>query len=117
MKKNTTSVRSYPNSAGDVLHFGQSFESAESAWEQLIHLGSRMQSVEACPTHVHLEQGHRRELVNTNRLTGVGSVLPPICSEAWAKENAKDPQDTIFLLSDAAHGKHVDRKTNSVSEK
>ncbi|GFW43624.1 uncharacterized protein TNCV_4769761 [Trichonephila clavipes] len=55
----------------------------------------------------------------TSRLTGAGSLLPPVYSEVWAKENtevslgyqsppygrsvgkgnAKDPQNTIFLLT------------------
>ncbi|GFW75941.1 hypothetical protein TNCV_3247061 [Trichonephila clavipes] len=34
---------------------GKSFESAECACKQLIHLGSRVQSVEKCPTAAHLE--------------------------------------------------------------
>ncbi|GFW39604.1 hypothetical protein TNCV_3187751 [Trichonephila clavipes] len=55
----------------------------------------------------------------TSRLTGAGSLLPPVYSKEWAKENAevclshqsfpygrsvskknsKDPQNTIFLLT------------------
>ncbi|GFV83395.1 hypothetical protein TNCV_3055421 [Trichonephila clavipes] len=34
----------------------------------------------------------------TSRLTGVSLLLPPVDSEAWANGNAKDHQNTIFLL-------------------
>ncbi|GFY08408.1 hypothetical protein TNCV_1358141 [Trichonephila clavipes] len=69
------------------------------------------------------------------RLTEASSFLPPVYSEAWdkgnaevslgprsppygrsvGKGNAKDPQNTIVLLT--GHGRHVGRKTNVVSQK
>ncbi|GFV21155.1 hypothetical protein TNCV_4267881 [Trichonephila clavipes] len=48
----------------------------------------------------------------TSRLTGAGSLLPPVYSEAWAKGNPRTP---FSSLRDAAHGKHAGRKTNVVS--
>ncbi|GFW25088.1 hypothetical protein TNCV_3155911 [Trichonephila clavipes] len=48
----------------------------------------------------------------TSRLTGVGSLLLPVYSEAWAKGNPRTP---FSSLRDAAHGKHAGRKTNVVS--
>ncbi|GFV06210.1 hypothetical protein TNCV_2151141 [Trichonephila clavipes] len=50
----------------------------------------------------------------TSRLTGAGSLLPPVYSEAWAKGNPRTP---FSSLRDAAHGKHAGRKTNGVSQK
>ncbi|GFT03142.1 hypothetical protein TNCV_3610281 [Trichonephila clavipes] len=43
----------------------------------------------------------------TSRLTGAGSLLPPVYSEAWAKGNPRTP---FSSLRDAAHGKHAGRK-------
>ncbi|GFY17265.1 hypothetical protein TNCV_1090391 [Trichonephila clavipes] len=48
----------------------------------------------------------------TSRLTGAGSLLPPVYSEAWAKGIPRTP---FSSLRDAAHGKHAGRKTNVVS--
>ncbi|GFV62806.1 hypothetical protein TNCV_2815641 [Trichonephila clavipes] len=54
----------------------------------------------------------------TCQLTGVGSLLPPVYSEVWAKGNAKViPRTPFSSLRDAAHGKHVVRKTNGVIKK
>ncbi|GFV05085.1 hypothetical protein TNCV_222991 [Trichonephila clavipes] len=117
-----------------------------------MHFGSRVQSVEECPTVAHLEHvswprhevcecpnlwhlkqrrgfgmyGRILQLSSissgtpkrgtTSRLTGADSLLPPVYSEAWAKGNAeghqsppkgrsvckgnaKDPQNTLFLLT------------------
>ncbi|GFU73452.1 hypothetical protein TNCV_3675991 [Trichonephila clavipes] len=92
-----------------------------------MHFGSRVQSVEECPADAHLEQDSCPRSVSsgtpnrgtTSRLTGAGSFLPPVYSEALAKENAevslghqshpygrrvgkgnaKDPQNTIFILT------------------
>ncbi|GFV72986.1 hypothetical protein TNCV_1734541 [Trichonephila clavipes] len=44
----------------------------------------------------------------TSRLTGAGSLLPPVYSEAWAKENAKViPRTPFSSLRDAAHCKRA----------
>ncbi|GFW14796.1 hypothetical protein TNCV_1562591 [Trichonephila clavipes] len=48
----------------------------------------------------------------TSRLTGAGSLLPPVYSEAWAKGI---PRTQFSSLRDAAHGKHAGRKTNGVN--
>ncbi|GFS72028.1 hypothetical protein TNCV_2676801 [Trichonephila clavipes] len=55
----------------------------------------------------------------TSRLTGAGSLLSPVYSEAWAKGNAKVciPRIPFSSLRDVAHGKHVGRKTKGVSKK
>ncbi|GFV80724.1 hypothetical protein TNCV_4618861 [Trichonephila clavipes] len=50
----------------------------------------------------------------TSRLTGAGSLLPPVYSEAWAKGIPRTP---FSSLRDTEHGKHVGRKTNAVSQK
>ncbi|GFU35421.1 hypothetical protein TNCV_3641161 [Trichonephila clavipes] len=50
----------------------------------------------------------------TSRLTGVGSLLPPVYSEAWVKGI---PWTLFSSLRDAAHGKHAGRKINVVSQK
>ncbi|GFS97078.1 hypothetical protein TNCV_4492551 [Trichonephila clavipes] len=52
-------------------------------------------------------RGHRR-------LTGAGSLLPPVYSEAWTKGI---PRTTFSSLRDAAHGKHAGWLTNGVSRK
>ncbi|GFT51000.1 hypothetical protein TNCV_2585961 [Trichonephila clavipes] len=50
----------------------------------------------------------------TSRLTGAGSLLPPVYSEAWAKGIPRTP---FSSLRDAAHGKHAGLLTNGVSRK
>ncbi|GFV95337.1 hypothetical protein TNCV_4587121 [Trichonephila clavipes] len=50
----------------------------------------------------------------TSRLTGAGSLLPPVYSEAWAKGISRTP---FSSLRDAAHDKHAGQKTNVVSQK
>ncbi|GFW55891.1 hypothetical protein TNCV_4390341 [Trichonephila clavipes] len=44
-------------------------------------------SMNTNPTAVSL-RGHRRD-GTTSQLTGAGSLLPPVYSEAWAKGNAE----------------------------
>ncbi|GFT96975.1 hypothetical protein TNCV_5107671 [Trichonephila clavipes] len=51
---------------------------------------------------------------NTSRLTRVGSLLPPVYSEAWVKGIPRTP---FSSLRDAAYRKHAGRKTNVVSQK
>ncbi|GFW07984.1 hypothetical protein TNCV_3921161 [Trichonephila clavipes] len=53
-----------------------------------------------------------------SRLTGAGSLLPSIYSEAWGKGNTKFiPRTPFSSLWDATHCKHVGCKTNGVSRK
>ncbi|GFU58196.1 hypothetical protein TNCV_697071 [Trichonephila clavipes] len=47
----------------------------------------------------------------TSRLTGAGSLLPPVYNEAWAKGIPRTP---FSSLRDAAHGKHADRYTRAL---
>ncbi|GFX96345.1 hypothetical protein TNCV_2292331 [Trichonephila clavipes] len=42
----------------------------------------------------------------TSRLTGTGSLLPPVYGEAWAKGHATGTPDSTFP-GFAAHGKHA----------
>ncbi|GFT50991.1 hypothetical protein TNCV_2585891 [Trichonephila clavipes] len=51
---------------------------------------------------------------SNGRLTGVGSLLPPVYSEAWAKGIPRTP---FSFLRDAAHSKHAGWLTNGVSRK
>ncbi|GFS84384.1 hypothetical protein TNCV_4605901 [Trichonephila clavipes] len=51
----------------------------------------------------------------TSRLTGAGSLLPPVYSEAWDKGIPRTP---FSSLRDAAtHGKHAGWLTNGVNRK
>ncbi|GFX55924.1 hypothetical protein TNCV_2164021 [Trichonephila clavipes] len=43
----------------------------------------------------------------TSRLTGAGSLLPPVYGEAWAKGHATGTPDSTFPGTVAAHGKHA----------
>ncbi|GFS93554.1 hypothetical protein TNCV_87261 [Trichonephila clavipes] len=43
----------------------------------------------------------------TSRLTGAGSLLPPVYGEAWAKGHATGTPDSTFPVRVAAHGKHA----------
>ncbi|GFX90548.1 hypothetical protein TNCV_4335511 [Trichonephila clavipes] len=82
-----------------ILHLEHSFESAEWGWEQLIHLGSRIQSVEACPTDAHLEQqclfGDTEERYHQpiDR-----SGLTPATRLQWPKETQRYPQEPFSSL-------------------
>ncbi|GFS95745.1 hypothetical protein TNCV_251281 [Trichonephila clavipes] len=48
----------------------------------------------------------------TCRLTGAGSLQPPVYSEVWAKGIPRTPFSSLW---DAAHGKHEGQKTNVVA--
>ncbi|GFT91783.1 hypothetical protein TNCV_3438191 [Trichonephila clavipes] len=51
----------------------------------------------------------------TSRLTGAGSLLPPVYGEAWAKGHATGTPDSIFPpVRVAAHGKHAGQTQKSV---
>ncbi|GFX96334.1 hypothetical protein TNCV_2292221 [Trichonephila clavipes] len=43
----------------------------------------------------------------TSRLTGAGSLLPPVYGEAWAKGHATGTPDSTFPGTGRAHGKHA----------
>ncbi|GFY31922.1 hypothetical protein TNCV_2620591 [Trichonephila clavipes] len=49
----------------------------------------------------------------TSRLTGAGSLLPPVYGEAWAKGHATGTPDSTFPpVRVAAHGKHAGQTQN-----
>ncbi|GFU10521.1 hypothetical protein TNCV_2273491 [Trichonephila clavipes] len=48
----------------------------------------------------------------TSRLTGAGSLLPPVYGEAWAKGHATEPQTPLSPVRVAAHGKHAGQTQN-----
>ncbi|GFX83322.1 hypothetical protein TNCV_2489781 [Trichonephila clavipes] len=61
-------------------------------------------------------RGHREKAVSLrcpSRLTGAGSLLPPVYSEAWA---IGIPRTPFSSLRDAAQRKHAGRKTNGVTQ-
>ncbi|GFV56725.1 hypothetical protein TNCV_4689501 [Trichonephila clavipes] len=61
-----------------------------------------------CSTEPVLETA---ELI-TSRLTGAGSLLPPVYGEAWAKGHATGTQTPLSSRYAAAHGKHAGQTQN-----
>ncbi|GFT85744.1 hypothetical protein TNCV_4026911 [Trichonephila clavipes] len=60
----------------------------------MLRLGKRM----PLPGHSCIECIRTPKRGNTSLLTGAGSLLPPLYSEAWAKENAEVSSGHHFPL-------------------